>query len=224
MKVKSELNDSQMIRIKEEIFDDDDNRMQSTSQVGSDYSDWSDGEDDELLVLENSDQKMNKGTMIATSMNGERTVMIKEEMEDSITGKCIWSKCFSLKQSLIFKILQLLETLKTLKLSPKMSLTHFLMISSTNHRRTWTICSTKVIRSVSFLKMETLPLQTALTFAVTSNCWTFSKSTGKASSLKSQALTVPEGKALILTVQPRMWKPRMIVMLNSATETRPFFS
>lgn len=86
VKVKSELNDSQMIRIKEEIFDDDDNRMQSTSQVGSDYSDWSDGEDDELLVLENSDQKMNKGTMIATSMNGERTVMIKEEMEDSITA------------------------------------------------------------------------------------------------------------------------------------------
>lgn len=84
VRVKSEMNDTEMIRIKEEIFDDEDNRVASTSQVGSDYSDWSDGADDELLVLENNDQKGNKGAM--TTTNG-RSVLIKEEMEDSITCK-----------------------------------------------------------------------------------------------------------------------------------------
>lgn len=85
VKVKSEMNDTEMIRIKEEIFDDEDNRVASTSQVGSDYSDWSDGADDELLVLENNDQKANKGA--TSNLNGGRSLLIKEEMEDSITCK-----------------------------------------------------------------------------------------------------------------------------------------
>lgn len=85
VKVKSEMNDTETIRIKEEFFDDEDNRVASTSQVGSDYSDWSDGADDELLVLENNEQKGNKGA--TTSVNGGRSVLIKEEMDDSITCK-----------------------------------------------------------------------------------------------------------------------------------------
>lgn len=70
------------IRIKEEIIDDDESR-QTPAQVGSDYSDWSDGEDDELLKLENTEQKAReKRNAVAESVR-----VIKEEIEDSMDGE-----------------------------------------------------------------------------------------------------------------------------------------
>lgn len=73
------------IRIKEEIIDDDESRQsaQTPAQVGSDYSDWSDGEDDELLKLENTEQKAReKRNAVAESAR-----VIKEEIEDSMDGE-----------------------------------------------------------------------------------------------------------------------------------------
>ena len=100
--VKLETEDSEMIKIKVEDIDDEDGKMKPI-EVGSDYSDWSDGEDDVLLQQAGNDSQQSQKHEQNENQPIVDRVVVKEELDDSIDCKAVWFSSF-----LFFKLIRYL--------------------------------------------------------------------------------------------------------------------